>query len=138
MIDSVVDSAGSFGRTARTGMRRGRRLGPGRGRDGRGEHGHRGHRWTKAGVARVRAAYTIHAPRTVAIQSGEVSVKQAAAELGILADAVYNWLRNGQVPARRGPSGRWCIPWDANTRAVYRRKVAHSVRLKPHQPIDHT
>ncbi len=91
----------------------------------------RGHRWTKGGVARVRDAYTIHAPRTAAIQNGETSVKQAAAELGIPADAVYNWLRLGQVPARRGPSGRWCIPWDTQTQAIYQRKVAASFRLKP-------
>jgi hypothetical protein len=40
-------------------------------------------------------------PRTVAVRDGEISVKQAAAEIGIPADAVYNWLRHGQVPARR-------------------------------------
>src|SRR5205814_6600950 len=91
----------------------------------------RGHRWTKAGVARVRDAYTIHGPRTVAIRNGEVSVKQAATELGIPADAIYNWLRLGQVPARRGPSGRWCIPWDPDAQTIYRRKVADSFRLKP-------
>lgn len=91
----------------------------------------RGHRWTKGGVARVRAAYTIRGPRTVAIRNGEISVKQAAAELGIPADAIYNWLACGQVPARRGPSGRWCIPWDPDTQAIYQRKVAASFRLKP-------
>lgn len=47
------------------------------------------------------------------------------------ADAVYNWLAHGQVPARRDPSGRWCIPWDPDTEAIYRRKVAASFRLKP-------
>jgi hypothetical protein len=91
----------------------------------------RGHRWTAAGVARVRASYAIYGPRTVAVQDGEVSVKQAAAELGIPADAVYNWLRPGQVPARRGPSGGWCIPWDPATQEIYRQKVDNSVRLKP-------
>ncbi len=91
----------------------------------------RGHRWSKGGVARVRDVYTIHAPRTVAVRDGEISVKQAAAELGIPADAVYNWLRNGQVPARQGPGGRWCIPWDPATEAIYRQKVAASFRLKP-------
>jgi hypothetical protein len=70
----------------------------------------KGKPFTAGGVARVRDAYKIFGPRTVAVQDGEVSVKQAAAELGIPADAVYNWLRHGQGPARRGPSGRWCIP----------------------------
>ena len=78
-----------------------------------------------AQVARTRAR---------PIPSGAVSVKQAATELGIPADAVYNWLRLGQVPARRGPSGRWCIPWDPATQEVYRQKVAASFRLKPLLP----
>jgi len=49
-------------------------------------------------------------------------------------DAVYNWLRHGQVPAQRGPSGRWCIPWDPATREIYQQKVAGSFRLAPLPP----
>ncbi|GAB1644335.1 hypothetical protein KRMM14A1259_47580 [Krasilnikovia sp. MM14-A1259] len=94
----------------------------------------RGHRWSKAGVARVRAYHTVRAPRTVAIRNGEISVKQAAAELGITADAIYNWLAHGQVPARRAPGGRWCIPWDPDTQEIYREKVANSFRLNPIHP----
>jgi hypothetical protein len=94
----------------------------------------KGKPFTAGGVARVRDAYKIFGPRTVAVRDGEVSVKQAAAELGIPADAVYNWLRHGQVPARRGPSGRWCIPWDPATQEVYRQKVAGSFRLSPVLP----
>src|SRR5205823_2087356 len=78
----------------------------------------KGKPFTASGVARVRDAYKIFGPRTVAVRDGEVSVKQAAAELGIPADAVYNWLRNGQVPARRGPSGRSCLLWDPATPAI--------------------
>ncbi|WP_432969984.1 hypothetical protein [Dactylosporangium sp. CA-233914] len=68
------------------------------------------------------------------MQQHRFTVKQAAAELGIPADAVYNWLRLRQVPARRDPSGRWCIPWDPATREIYRQKVAGSFRLKPVLP----
>jgi hypothetical protein len=68
------------------------------------------------------------------IEEGEVSVERAATELGIPADAVYNWLRLGQVPARRGPSRRWCIPWNPATQEIYRQKVANSFRLKPIPP----
>jgi hypothetical protein len=94
----------------------------------------KGKPFTAGGVARVRDAHKIFGPRTVAVQTGEVSVKHAAAELGIPADAVDNWLRLGQAPARRGPAGRWCIPWDAVTQEIYRQKVANSVRLKPNPP----
>ena len=87
----------------------------------------KGKPFTAGGVARVRDAYKIFGPRTVAVQAGEVSVKQAAADLGIPADAVYNWLRLGQVPARRGPSGRWCIPGTPpRTRSTGRRSPAPS------------
>ncbi|MFC6019863.1 hypothetical protein ACFP2T_27130 [Plantactinospora solaniradicis] len=70
----------------------------------------KGKPFTAGAVARVRDAYKIWAPRTVAIQDGEVSVKHTAAQLGIPASAVYNWLVKGQVSARRAPGGRWCIP----------------------------
>src|SRR5436190_7483698 len=91
----------------------------------------KGKPYTERGVASLRHVYKIYGPRTVAVGDGEVSVKQVATELGIPADAVYNWLAHGQVPARRGPSGRWCIPWDSATQEIYRQKVAGSFRLKP-------
>jgi DNA invertase Pin-like site-specific DNA recombinase len=94
----------------------------------------KGHPFTAAAVARIRDTYTIRAPRTVPLHDGEISVQRAAAELGITADAITNWLRNGQAPARKGASGRWCIPWDPATQALYRQKVAESFRLKPTQP----
>lgn len=87
-------------------------------------------RFTPRHVAGVRGIYKIFTPRTVAVGDGEISVKQAALILGIAADAIYNWLRLGQVPANTR-AGRWCIPWDAETQEIYRQKVASSVRLKP-------
>jgi DNA invertase Pin-like site-specific DNA recombinase len=87
-------------------------------------------RFTTRHVAGVRGIYQIFTPRTVAVQDGEVSVKQAAQILGIPADAVYNWLRLGQVPANTR-AGRWCIPWDTQTQEIYGQKVANSFRLKP-------
>jgi hypothetical protein len=87
-------------------------------------------------MASLRHVYKIFGPRTVAVRNGEVSVKQAAEQLGILADAVYR-LRLGQVPARRGRGGRWCIPWDPATQEAYRQKVAGAFRLKPQHPKPH-
>jgi hypothetical protein len=71
------------------------------------------------------------------VQDGEVSVKRAAQILGIPADAIYNRLRLGQVPASTR-AGRWCIPWDADAQEVYRQKVARSFRLKPNPPVADT
>lgn len=98
----------------------------------------KGKPYTASNVASVRNVYKILGPRTVAVHDGEVSVKQAAAEPGISADAVYNWLRLGQVPARRGPSGRWRIPWDPATQEIYRQKIANSFRLEPVPPVQRT
>jgi hypothetical protein len=61
------------------------------------------------GTSPRSAASKIFTSRTVAVQDGEISVKQAAQLLGIPADAIYNWLRHGQVPANIR-AGRWCIP----------------------------
>jgi hypothetical protein len=89
----------------------------------------KGKAFTAGGLARVRDVYKIYGPRTVAVQDDELSVKDVAAQLGIPADAVYNWVRLGQVPARRGPSGPWCIPWDPATQETCRQKLASSFRL---------
>ncbi|GIG63370.1 hypothetical protein Lfu02_77420 [Longispora fulva] len=82
-------------------------------------------RFTARHVAAVRGVYQILTPRNVAVQDGEIGGKQAAQLLGIPADAIYNWLRLGQVPANTG-AGRWCVPWDTQTQEVYRQKVASS------------
>jgi hypothetical protein len=77
-------------------------------------------RFTPRHVAAVRGIYKIFTPRTVAVQDGEISVKQAAQLLGMPADAIHNWLRHGQVahayalaagasrgtPRRKRPTGR--------------------------------
>lgn len=74
----------------------------------------KGKPFTAKHVAIARANHKIRAPRTVAVQAGEISVKQAADELGIPADAVYNWPAHGQVPDRRGPA-RGSLGWIDST-----------------------
>ena len=71
----------------------------------------------------------------MAVQDGESSVKQAAQIFGIPADAIYNWLRLGQVPANTR-TARWRIPWDTKSQEVYRQTVADSFRLKPKPPVE--
>lgn len=101
-------------------------------------HGYRtgkGHPFDVKAVRWLRHAYKIRAPRTQCLRDSEITVKQAAARLGITADAVYNWLSLGQVPARKDPTGRWCIPWTPDTEAAYRRRVTESVHLQPSNPL---
>jgi DNA invertase Pin-like site-specific DNA recombinase len=94
----------------------------------------KGRPWDTAAVARVRNTYGILAPRTMALHEGEVSITQAAAQLGVAPKAVGNWIRKGQLPARRGAAGRWCIPWDEATQELYRQQVASSFRVKRNNP----
>ena len=97
----------------------------------------KGKPFTPGGVASVRGYYKIRAPRTVPLRDGEITVADAARRLGISADAIYNWLKGGQTPGRLATHGRWCIPWDTETEALYRAKVAASVRLKPTTQQEH-
>ncbi|HWO59293.1 MAG TPA: hypothetical protein VNO31_04585, partial [Umezawaea sp.] len=72
----------------------------------------------------------IPAPRTAAVREGEVSIAQAAAQLGGAPTAVGNWIRKKRLPARRGAAGRRCIPWDEATQELYRQQVANSFRVR--------
>jgi hypothetical protein len=95
--------------------------------------------FTPRHVAGVRGIYKIFTPRTMAVREDEISVKQAAQILGIPADAVYNWIRHEQVPARPGPGGRWCIPWAlARRRSTARRSQARSDSSQPRQSLAST
>jgi hypothetical protein len=95
----------------------------------------KGRRFDVKAVRWIRHAFKIRAPRTQCLHDGEITIKQAAARLGIKGDAIYNWIWLGQVPARRHPSGRWCIPWTAEVEAIYRKKVTDSAHLKPSTPL---
>lgn len=82
----------------------------------------------------ARHAHKIRAPRTQVLRNGEITVKQAAAHLGISADAIYYWIANDLAPARKDPSGRWCIPWTPHNQQIYRQRVAESFHLTPATP----
>jgi DNA invertase Pin-like site-specific DNA recombinase len=95
----------------------------------------KGHQFDIKAVRWLRHAFKIRAPRTQCLRDGEITIKQAAARLGIKGDPIYHWIWLGQVPARRDRTGRWCIPWTADVEAVYRTKVTESVHLKPSTPL---
>ncbi|MFG2043970.1 hypothetical protein [Dactylosporangium sp. NPDC048998] len=87
------------------------------------------------GLTAARALVDAVDPRTAAVHDGEVSVKQPAAELGIPADAVSDWLRPGRAPAPvAAPADAGASPGTPPPRAIYRQKVAASVRLTPPDP----
>jgi DNA invertase Pin-like site-specific DNA recombinase len=91
----------------------------------------KGRPFTPAGVARVRDYYQIRAPRSVPLHKGEISVPEVARRLGVSRSAIYYWLKHDLLPGRRGASGRWCIPWNPETEAAYRKQATESIRGKP-------
>jgi hypothetical protein len=82
----------------------------------------------------VRHVHKIPTPGPLA--PGEISVADAAARLGISADAVYYWIKAGHLPARRGPGNRLAITWTPETEAGCRARITSSGHLNPiSQPI---
>jgi excisionase family DNA binding protein len=63
-------------------------------------------------ACRDRAAGSAHQHRDIepgSRRSGELSIAEAAARLGVKPDVVYNWVQQGNLPARRGDAGRLWI-----------------------------
>jgi hypothetical protein len=91
-----------------------------------------GRPFTARGVARIRDAYKIFGPRTVAVRDGEGQRQTGCRR------ARYPRRRRLQLAATRGgprppevPASACVSPWDPATREIYRQKVANSFRLKP-------
>ena len=77
----------------------------------------------------VRRVYGIPVPSPVA--AGEVSVNDAARQLGCSPGVIYYWIETGQLETRRGSGNRLCIPWTPNTEAECRARIAASGHLNP-------
>jgi len=75
----------------------------------------------------IRHAYGIPAPEPYA--DGEISVDEAARQLGCSTGVIYYWIKNGQLTTRRGPGNRLCISWDPATEAACRDRIAASGHL---------
>ena len=77
----------------------------------------------------VRRVYGIPYPSPVA--AGEVSVKDAARQLGSSPGVVYYWIETGQLEARRGTGNRLCVTWAPGTEAECRARIAASGHINP-------
>jgi hypothetical protein len=75
----------------------------------------------------VRFAHGIHARPLLA--PGELTVEQVATHLGVSPNVVYYWIGHGQLEARRGMAGRWCIPFSAEIERGCRERIASSSHL---------
>ena len=57
------------------------------------------------------------------------AVAAAARQLGCSTGVIYHWIHTGQLTARRGPAGRFCIPWNAQAEAGCCTRIAQSAHL---------
>jgi excisionase family DNA binding protein len=74
-----------------------------------------------------RHAYKIPVPDPYG--PGEISVAEAARQLGCSTGVIYHWIHTGQLTARRGSASRFCIPWNAQAEAACRTRIAQSAHL---------
>lgn len=82
-----------------------------------------------AAVRWVRFAHRI--PSRPLLAPGELTVEQVATRLGISVNVVYYWIDHGQLEARRGPAGRWCVPFSPEIDRACGDRVAGSSHLRP-------
>ena len=77
----------------------------------------------------IRHAY--HIPAPAPYHDGEISVAEAARQLGCSTGVIYYWIQAGQLDARRGQGNRLCIPWNDPIQAACRDRAAASGHLNP-------
>jgi hypothetical protein len=86
-----------------------------------------------AAVRWVRFAHQIpSAPRRA---PGELTVTGVAARLGTSESAIYYWIEQGQLEARRDHGGRLYVPFPSSVEESCRQRVRASVHMKPRTQI---
>jgi excisionase family DNA binding protein len=81
-------------------------------------------------LGRAARPRTLPAPPSPAAD-GEVSVTEAAYQLGCSIHVIYHWIDAGKLAARRGPGGRLHIPWNDQVQAECRARIEQSGHLNP-------
>jgi excisionase family DNA binding protein len=60
------------------------------------------------------------------LEDGELTPRQVAGRTGVTIGTVHYWITSGYLPARRGPAGRWCIPFPPDVEQDCRERAATS------------
>jgi DNA invertase Pin-like site-specific DNA recombinase len=81
-----------------------------------------------AAVRWVRFAHQI--PSAPRLAPGELTVSDVAARLGTSANAIYYWIEQGQLEARRDPDGRLYVPFPSSVEEACRQRVLTSAHMK--------
>jgi DNA invertase Pin-like site-specific DNA recombinase len=89
--------------------------------------GHRtgtGKPFDRTAAGNLRHAYRIGSPDLLA--AGELNPRAVAERLGVAVGVVHGWLSAGTLSGRRGPTGRWCIPFPPEVEADCRARIGQS------------
>jgi DNA invertase Pin-like site-specific DNA recombinase len=87
-----------------------------------------GRRFDRAAVRWLR--YTHRIPLPPRLPSGTLTVAGVAARLDISESAVYYWIAQGQLEARRDHGGRLSVPFPPSVESVCRQRVLASAHMK--------
>ncbi|WP_434593865.1 recombinase family protein [Streptomyces sp. A5-4] len=97
--------------------------------------------WNDEIHTRIRAQLAADPPGPTGIGSrllptgttarGELSVQNAAKQLGIRPGALYYWIRRGELAAHKTKDGRLSIPWSNSVKAACLQRAAHGQKFTP-------
>jgi excisionase family DNA binding protein len=87
--------------------------------------------FTAHAVRHIRRAHHIRA--TPPRNDGDLTVNQIAERLGISRDAIYYWIRHGQLHARRSDTNRLRILFSPDIEQQCRARIANSAHILPAQ-----
>ena len=88
-----------------------------------------GQPFTPVSAANLRHYH--HIPSATLLPDGELTPRQVADRIGVSRTTVHTWINTGQLPARRGPAGRWAIPFPPQTEQACRERAAKSQTAQP-------
>ncbi len=78
------------------------------------------------GVAAGNLRSYHHIPYPGLLEPGELSPRQVAERIGVSTGTIHYWINAGYLAARRGPAGRWAIPFPPEIEAACRERAAGS------------
>jgi DNA invertase Pin-like site-specific DNA recombinase len=84
----------------------------------------RGRPFDLGSAGNLRTYYKIGYPPRAG--HGELTVPQAAARLGVSIQTIKYWIDHGYLTARRGPAGRYAIPFSPDVEAACQQRAARS------------
>ncbi len=78
------------------------------------------------GVAAANLRSYHHIPYPGLLEPGELTPRQVAQLTGVSTGTIHYWINAGYLHARRGPAGRWAIPFPPDVEAACRDRAAGS------------